>query len=105
MFNRLFYLVGTTHRIGFYLFTPKPKYYPSIGFEFFGNFFIPLHIPFYFRNPKVLPHFEIFFTSIPIVSVPKLTVAEHRNFFTDKSNIGMSENGFDILSVTQAFLP
>ncbi len=105
MLNRLFYLVGATRRIGFYLFTPKPQYNPTIGFEFFGNFFISLNIPLYLRNPKILSHFEIFFTPIPIVSVPKLAVAEHRNFFTDKRNIGMSENRFDILSVTQTFLP
>ncbi len=105
LLNRLFYLIGTTGRIGFDLFTPKPQYYPSVDFEFFGNFFVALYVSLYLRNPKVLPHFEILFTPFPIITVPKLAVAKYRNFLSDKRYVGMPENRLYIFSIAQTFFP
>ena len=48
---------------------------------------------------------EIVFSVFPIEAVPKFTVAKNGNLFSDKSDVRLAENCFDIFSVAQTSSP
>ena len=93
----------TLFKIAFYLFPPKTQNFPTVVLKSFGYFPISFHITLYLRNPKFLSDFEIFLSMFPIVSMPKLTIANTATFFPIKAMSGCPNTDFTFFLYRKPF--
>lgn len=75
-----------------YFMSPKSQNGPTLFLQSCRYLNIPLHIAFDFGNPKITIAFYIVLRLLPVISVPKISVTEYRDFPSKKCNIWFSEN-------------
>ena len=69
------------------LLAEKSQDNPTFRRQMFVDFAVAGNVAFNFRNPKILPAFEIMLAIFPVEAVPKFRVAEHGNFQPQKNNV------------------